>query len=322
MLLDSFLSARLGPGLEIYTRPFVQRLGTGEWNRQVWLAAVRYERKGRGGPAHRRRPDSRADRTRQPDAAAAAQPHHLAAVVALPGAARRPSRSARGSRCSARIYPFGVSATVSGAKWDARAAVIDVSPLRARRIFGDVNPPRFANVVVGGGVTPIIGLRFGASVTRGGWKRAGERPASDGTLDATIVTVETEFAFRYTKLAGEYTRDILTTTTGEAVSAGWYVQGQQTLTPRWFAAARVERIGAPEHDPLLAPVVERVPRRGGDAGLPPDARPHVPPEPPRAPAVRPDRLREPGAGVDRLGSSVVLSQAPGPGLQAPAEPKA
>ena len=34
------------------------------------------------------------------------------------------------------IYPYGVSATVSGAKWDARAALIDVSPLRARRIFG------------------------------------------------------------------------------------------------------------------------------------------------------------------------------------------
>ena len=116
------------------------------------------------------------------------------------------------------------------------------------------------------------------------------------TLDATVVTVETEFAFRYTKLAGEWTRDILATTTGEAVSPGWYVQGQQTLTPRWFVAARVERIDAPEHDPLLLPVAERVSRRGRDGGLPPHARPHVPPQPPRAPPVRADRLREPGAG--------------------------
>src|SRR5262245_5910279 len=46
VMLDTFMSAKIGPGLEIYTRPFVQRLGTGEWNRQVWLAAARYERSG------------------------------------------------------------------------------------------------------------------------------------------------------------------------------------------------------------------------------------------------------------------------------------
>ena len=43
------MSARLAPGLEIYTRPFVQRLASGEWNRQLWLAAARYERKGAVG---------------------------------------------------------------------------------------------------------------------------------------------------------------------------------------------------------------------------------------------------------------------------------
>jgi len=254
VLLDSFLSARLGPGLEIYARPFVQRLGSGEWNRQVWLAAVRYERKGAVGlrveggliPA----PIGLANLTLRPQLnPTISQPSSL--FQGLPA----PEPFSPRVTLLGAIYPFGVSATLSGTKWDARAAVIDVSPLRARRIFGDVNPPRFANVVVGGGVTPVVGLRFGASVTRGGWKRADELPASADTLDATIVTVETEFAFGYTKLAGEYTRDILTTTTGEAVSAGWYVQGQQTLTPRWFVAARVERIGAPEHDPLMAPDV-------------------------------------------------------------------
>ncbi len=30
---------------------------------------------------------------------------------------------------------------------------------------------------------------------------------------------------------------------GELTPSGWYVQGQQTLTPRLFAAGRVERIG-------------------------------------------------------------------------------
>jgi hypothetical protein len=253
VLLDSYLSARLGPGLEIYTRPFVQRLGSGEWNRQVWLAAMRYERKGAVGlrveggliPA----PIGLANLTLRPQLnPTIGQPSSL--FQGLPA----PEPFSPRVTLLGAIYPFGVSATLSGTKWDARAAVIDVSPLRARRIFGELNPPRFMNVVVGGGVTPIIGLRFGASVTRGGWKRASERPLSDGTLDATVVSVETEFAFRYTKLAGEYTRDILTTTTGEAVTQGWYIQGQQTLTPRWFAAARFERIDAPVNDSLLLPV--------------------------------------------------------------------
>ena len=254
VILDTFMSARIGPGLEIYTRPFVQRLGTGEWNRQVWLAAARYEHKGAVGlrieggliPA----PIGLANLTLRPQLnPTISQPASL--FQGLPP----PEPFSPRVTLLGAIYPYGVSATVSGSKWDARAALIDVSPLRARRIFGEINPPRFANVVVGGGVTPFVGLRFGASVTRGGWKRAAERPASDGTLDATIVSVETEFAFRYTKLAGEYTRDIMTTTTGQSVAAGWYFQGQQTLTPRWFAAARVERIGAPVRDPLLTPTV-------------------------------------------------------------------
>ncbi len=39
------------------------------------------------------------------------------------------------------------------------------------------------------------------------------------------------------------------------MNAGWFFQGQQTLTPRWFAAARVERIGGTVRDPLLTPTV-------------------------------------------------------------------
>ena len=54
-----------------------------------------------------------------------------------------------------RQYPHGASATVSGARWDVRAAVIDTSLLRTRRVFASTNPPRFDNVIVGGGVTPF-----------------------------------------------------------------------------------------------------------------------------------------------------------------------
>jgi hypothetical protein len=143
------------------------------------------------------------------------------------------------------VYAYGLQTTASGRHWDARTAVIDTSPLRTRRVFAQTNPPRFTNVVFGGGFTPIVGLRFGASMSRGDWQRAGENALATADRAATIATVETEMSFRYTKLAGEWIRDSVETSTGTHVASGWYVQGQQTLTPRWFVAGRVERIDSP-----------------------------------------------------------------------------
>ena len=48
VILDAVVSADLGHGFEAFARPFVQRLNSGEWNRQVWIAALRYQRPGPG----------------------------------------------------------------------------------------------------------------------------------------------------------------------------------------------------------------------------------------------------------------------------------
>ena len=72
--------------------------------------------------------------------------------------------------------------------------------------------------------------------------RAGESPTTTEDRDATIVDVETELAFRHTSLGAEWVHDILQTTLGDRTAGGLYVQGIQTLTPRWFVAGRVERI--------------------------------------------------------------------------------
>jgi len=110
-------------------------------------------------------------------------------------------------------------------------------------------------VVIGGGVTPFVGFRVGASLTHGGWLRAGESPAITVDRDATLVTVETELSFRHTSLASEWVHDALDTSFGTRTAAGWYVQGAQTLAPHWFVAGRVDRIRttlplgtAPEQD--------------------------------------------------------------------------
>lgn len=250
--MDAVVTASLGRGFDVVTWPIVQRLAnTGEWTGDLWIATLRYERAGRVGV----RVDGGLIASPIGLANLTVRRPHLNPTIAQPSSlfSSLPPLELRGPRTNllGAIYPFGGQVTVSGTKWDARAAVIDTSPLRRRRILSGVNPPQFGNVVVGGGITPVVGLRFGASVTRGGWARAGESPTVTEDRDATIVTAETEFSFAFTKLSAEWVRDAIDTSSGRQIASGWFVQGQQTLAPRWFAAARVEHMDAP----LLLPEV-------------------------------------------------------------------
>jgi hypothetical protein len=247
VFMDAVVTVGLGRGFEAVTWPIVQRIAnTGGWTGDLWIATLRYQRPGRIGVRVEggliAAPLGLANLTvRRP---------HLNPTIAQPASLFTPLPviEIRGPRPNllGAVYPFGGQVTVSGAHWDARAALIDTSPLRRRRIITSVvNPPRFGNVVVGGGVTPVIGFRLGASVTHGGWARAGEGPTVTEDRSATVVTVETEFSYAFTKLAGEFVHDTIETSSGNHIARGWFVQGQQTLAPRWFAAARVERIDAP-----------------------------------------------------------------------------
>ena len=244
VVLDAVVSVEIGGGFEAFARPFVQRLNSGEWNRQVWIAALRYERSAavnlRVEAGLIPSPVGLANiLLRPPQVPTISLPSSL--FTALPPLELRSPRT----NLLGVLYPYGVHATVSTTRWDARAAVIDTSPLRPRRIFARANPPRFLNVVVGGGITPVVGLRIGASVTHGGWRRAGETPDVTEDRAATVIAVESEYSFAYTKLAGEWVHDVIETATGDESPSGWFVHGQQTLTPRWFAAGRVERMTAP-----------------------------------------------------------------------------
>ena len=250
MTLDTVVSAGLGGSFEAIFRPLAQRLATGEWNNQIWVAAVRWARPGDVA--------IRIDAGLIPSPVGAANlllRPPLNPTIALPSSlfVRVPldPRSPRPTLLGA-IYPLGVNVTMSGRHWDARGAVIETSPLRPRRIFyGDgINPPRFTNVVIGGGVTPFVGFRIGASVTRGGWLRAGESPAVTADGDATVVAIESEFSAGHTEVSGEWVRDMLDGVDGEDLRmSGWFLQAEQTLSPRWFAAGRIERIDTPLTSP-------------------------------------------------------------------------
>jgi hypothetical protein len=248
---DALVSVGLGRGLEGVIWPIVQRLGSGQWNRDIWIASVRYQRAGPVG--------LRIEAGLVPSPVGLAnyigRRPHLNPTIAQPSSlfTSLPALEPLAPRANllGAVYPFGGQVTLSGEHWYSHAAVIDTSPLRRRRIFSRTNPPRFTNVVVGGGVMPIVGLNIGASVTQGGWMRAGEGPNVTSDLDATVITVESEFSVAYTKLAGEWVRDRIETSTGERVATGWFVQGQQTLAPRWFVAGRVEKMSSPFVTPLL-----------------------------------------------------------------------
>jgi hypothetical protein len=250
VVLDAEMSVSFGAGFEGMIRPWAQRQANGDWNKQIWIAAVRYQRPGPIG--------LRVDAGLIPSPVGLSNlllRPQLNPVVSLPASLFQPLPSteigAPRATLLGAVYAFGAKATVSGEHWDVRAAVIDTSPLRTRRIFASTNPPRFDNVVIGGGITPFVGLRVGASVTHGGWQRANETPTITENRDATIVTIESEFSFHYTKLLGEWVRDTMETGNGDQIASGWYVQAQQTLTPRWFVAGRVERMSAPALTPLL-----------------------------------------------------------------------
>jgi hypothetical protein len=250
VIVDAVMSVGFGAGFEGMIRPWAQRQANGDWNRQIWVAAVRYQRPGPIG--------LRVDAGLIPSPVGLSNlllRPQLNPTVSLPASLFTPlppiDVGAPRATLLGAVYAYGATATVSGTRWDVRTAVMDTSPLRTRRIFGSTNPPRFDNVLVGAGITPFVGFRVGGSVTVGGWQRAGESPTITENHDATIVTVESEFSFRYTKLLGEFVHDTFETSSGNRVASGWFVQGQQTLTPRWYVAGRVEHIASPAVTPLL-----------------------------------------------------------------------
>jgi hypothetical protein len=146
----------------------------------------------------------------------------------------------------AATYPLGAQATFSATKWDARGAVLRNAPTRSYVINAASNPPATPVVAGGFGFTPRVGLRVGTSFAHGAYVAGKELPGrpSDGRT-MTLVALEGEYAFAYTRIAGEVTRNSLETAFGHEEAYQWFVQGVQTLTPRLFVAARQEGVSAP-----------------------------------------------------------------------------
>jgi hypothetical protein len=238
---DLFSAVRIAGNLDLRVRPVVfRRSFDGEWQAQIYELALRYERPGRIGvrvdAGQFTSPIGLSLLENRPDQNPIVSPHSTLYLPIPFYEAGTPS-----TNLLAAAYPLGAKIAVSGSKWDARAALIDSSPVRGRSFFGDDKPPRMANVVAGFGVTPYIGLRFGVAFGAGDYAAASEvRDQSRGDRRATLAQVEGEWAFRYTRIAGEFlwTRRELAAVDSH-VDGGW-IEITQTIHPRVFLASRYD----------------------------------------------------------------------------------
>jgi hypothetical protein len=242
MTLDGFFAVRLGDDWQVVAQPLARRLPNGTWIHRMWQLALRYEP--RGGPMPVR---IELGQIMSPiGAGALTYRPNLNSTLMLPATyfLMLPRLEPGGPRLEAITagYPLGAVVTGSVGSWDWRAGVLDSSPVRFRRNIVERERPTSAQMVFGGGYRPVAGLRVGASLAHGEYAKGEEfTPRSTVDRHATVSSVEWEYAVRYTKVTGEWLHDRIETGARPATVDTFMVDLTQTITPRWFAATRVER---------------------------------------------------------------------------------
>jgi len=245
--LDIGLAIRLSDGWMAYVRPWFFQSSQGtDWQTEIYQAALQYSRGGRiatrvdagyiASPIGLGMLDMRADVN------PTIRPHLSYFVPLMPFDSGAPRVGPIAS-----TYPFGAQLSLSTSRWDARMAVVASAPTRMYALHASTPNPRATPVLVaGGGVTPRPGLRLGAAVSAGSYAPANERIAGAAVNRRLAMwTLEGEYAFGHTKVSGEVTHERFVAGGLRNTSATWFIQGTQTLSPRWFVAARNEGISAP-----------------------------------------------------------------------------
>ena len=246
IVIDLIASVRLGREWQIYVRPWFRQPRTPSWDSQLYQAAVRYEHQGRvatrveAGLIDSAVGLGMADSS--PGTNPTISPHLSYFTPMLPFDTGGPRVSAIAS-----TYPAGTRVTLSTNVWDVRGAVVSSNPTRIDLVGGTANPRPTPVIEGGAGITPTIGLRLGLSFAHGAYLTSSELrpPPHTGDRQMTMAGVEGEYAVGYTKISGELLRDAFETTGDSAIAYEWFVEGMQTLSPRWFAAARHEGTSAP-----------------------------------------------------------------------------
>ena len=151
-------------------------------------------------------------------------------------------------------YPFGARLSGKTELVDYRVGVVSL-PVYNERYMPE--PTAAARLAAGGGITPYPGVRLGISGTAGpyldadlpaatlagrDWRSYHQRVlASDVELSAGYVDLRGELAHAWYDVPGRATA---------VHGASWYGEGSYAMTPRFYAALRVERNAYPYLKPV------------------------------------------------------------------------
>jgi hypothetical protein len=258
IVVDVTAVVRLAEGWLLYVRPWFREprlphIGDPDnWDKEIYQAAVQYERTGpisvRVDGGYIVSPIGLGMMDTRPGVNPTIAPH-LAYLQAMPVFDPRAPRA----NAIASTYPLGGQLTLSTTRWDARMAIVSSAPTRSYVINADTNPRATPVIVAGGGVTPAFGLRLGGAVATGAYALSEELTVPEpDDRQFRMFNVEGEYAFGYTKIAGELTLTRFDAGVSTETARAWFMQGVQTLSPRWFVAARQEGVSAP---PLRSGIV-------------------------------------------------------------------
>jgi hypothetical protein len=244
VILDLVGTVRLADGWDVVVRPWSMRRPGGDWTFEMYQLQVRY--------VSSTRLPFRVDAGIIPSPVGLftleLQPHRNP-LVSVPFYYVSPLPAVDGRFDRVRLmsggYPLGAVLTVSGTRWDARGGVTDSTPAQPHNVLGRSRPSGSAQLVLGGGVTPLPGLRVGAGFTRGGYRPATRAATTVDEPVASVFNLEGEYAAGHTRASGEWVRDRFGSGHRAAVARGFNLQVAQTLAPRIFAAARATRVSAP-----------------------------------------------------------------------------
>jgi hypothetical protein len=267
LIFDETSTVGVGRGWDVIVRPWARRMPGGDWAAEMYQLQVRYTSSTRvpvrvdagiicspiGLSTLELRPDV--------NPTIGAPFYYFVPTPAVDGNFDRVTLMSGG-------YPLGAIVSASGTHWDLRGGVTDATPTRARSVFSSSKGPSATQVVVGGGVTPAAGLRFGGAMAIGRYRidavsqrtmviptdSDGAEYSTNGIVakgtplpdaSANVYNVEGEYAIGYTRVTGELVVDRFETMIAPAVARGFNLLAVRTLSPRWFMAGRSVRASTP-----------------------------------------------------------------------------
>jgi hypothetical protein len=247
VVIDFTAAARIGNGWSAYVRPWFRKASSSPYDfaKEIYQAALQHERTGavstRFEVGYILSPIGLGMMDMRPDTNPTIAPH-LSYLIPMPPF----ERGVPSSMPIASSYPFGAQITATMGTIDVHAAALTSPPNRMFVVgAAQPNPTSRPVIVVGGGITPRTGLRIGAGYADSTYARASEiTTAARGDRRSRLMTLEGDLAVNYTRVTGEVALNRLDTNGGHVSATSWFVQGQQTLAPRWFVAGRLEGANA------------------------------------------------------------------------------